>query len=50
MIVVTYLIVRALVTAFLWFVLILAGLFVVCVLATGAVLIAAGRWAVTRFR
>jgi hypothetical protein len=50
MIVVTYLILRSIIIALAWFVLILAGLFVVCVLATGAVLIAGGRWAVARLR
>jgi hypothetical protein len=50
MIVVTYLVLRALVTAFFWFALVLAVLFVLCVAVAGAVLIAAGRWVVTQLR
>jgi hypothetical protein len=50
MILVTYLVVRALVTVFFWFVVALAAVFTVCCLVLLAAAVGVGRWVVKRVR
>lgn len=50
MILVTYLIVRAILTVFFWFVVAVATLFAVCCVVLLAAAIGAGRWVVKQVR